>query len=167
MPMNEAWAVAELVMGIRRVNKTCRITLTTARTYQENDSLIICIGGPSVNQITKQVLKNFPEFVIDYPQHEAHYGSTTFVPNRNDKDELVEDYGFVFFTKTASGGKRVVLCGVWSQGTEMATRCLLGLEPSSDAVRLMKRNEPLFLVAHGELHGIERSNIKLIEMRRP
>jgi hypothetical protein len=31
----------------------------------------------------------------------------------------------------------------------------------------MKRNEPLFLVAHGELHGIERSNIKLIEMRRP
>ncbi len=167
MPMNEAWAIAELVMGIRRVNKTCKISLGTARTYKESDSLIICIGGPSVNEVTRQILKSFPSFTIDYPQHEAHYGSTTFIPARNEKDELLEDYGFVFLAHSPSGAKRIVLCGVWSPGTEMATRCLLELKRRSDAVGMMKRNENVVLVAHGDLNGIERSNIKLIEMRRP
>jgi hypothetical protein len=167
MPMNEAWAIAELVMGIRRVNKTSEITLGTARTYKDNNSLTICIGGPSVNQITRQVLKSVPNFSIDYPQHEAHFGSTTFIPARNDQDELVEDYGFVYITHTHSGGRHVVLCGVWSPGTEMAAKCLLGLHRRSDAVGMIKRRENVFLVAHGEVNGVETSNVKLIETRRP
>jgi len=154
MPAAEGAAVARLVIALRTAKRGVNIHFST-KEYPANPRHlpVICIGGPSVNAVSKDILaKNYPEFRIEYPQHDAYVFNKLFKPDQQN-DEIVEDYGFLA-TGEFHGAPCAVLCGVYSSGTWAATQVLISLKDRAYRKRVARR-ESLFLVSHTEVDGFE------------
>lgn len=166
MPMAEGGAIAELILALQQAGNH-EVRLVTQNNYQDSEGLTICVGGPSVNSVSRDVLRRcFPDFKIKYPEHVASYGSTTFLPSTDTDGSLLEDYGFIAVTKTPRGNRCLVVCGVWAPGTQIATTTLLSIGRSSEASRLIKSGEDFFVVSHAKIDGLEQHDVQLIELRR-
>jgi hypothetical protein len=166
MPMAEGGAIAELVQALHQMGKY-EVRLVTQNNYQDSSSLTICIGGPSVNSISREILRlAFPAFNIRYPEHIASYGTTTFVPSKSPDGSLLEDYGFMAVTRTPRGSNCLVLCGVWAPGTQIATTTLLSLKHHSEVARLIREGKEFFAVSYARVNGLEQHDSQLIELRR-
>lgn len=154
MPAAEGAAVARLVIALRTAKRRINIHFTS-KDYPANPRHlpVICIGGPSVNAVSKEILaKNHPEFRIEYPQHDAYVLNKRFKPDV-ENDEIIEDYGFLAGGEF-HGAPYVVLCGVYSSGTWAAAQVLITLKDRNYRRRLIGR-EHLFLVSHTEVDGFE------------
>lgn len=153
MPAAEGSALARLVIGIRKVKHRVNIQIINGDKYPWNpDHLpVISIGGPSVNDVSKELLAYHPDFGISYPQHDAHVGNISYKPRQTD-GAIVEDYGFTA-TGEHMGAPYAVLFGVYSAGTWAATQTFINLQSKIYRKKLARR-EPLFLVSHTEVHGL-------------
>jgi hypothetical protein len=135
--------------------------------FNDQYDLTFSIGGPSVNALSADMLKReFPDFRIDYREHIAHYCTTTFEPGVDPQSrEIVDDYGFIFRCSTHAGQTAFVLCGVHAPGTEIATKCLLGLRRSSEAARLIRAGKKVFIVSTAVLNGLRQGSWMVTETR--
>lgn len=163
MPMPEGEAIATLVNTLRSLARGVHIDLTTDDKVSPSYGLTISIGGPSVNHHSRRLLaKDYPLFMLKYPDHVASYGSTTFIPQRGKSDDLLEDYGFLFSSRHDGGSRNMVLCGVWGTGTRAAVQGLIQLPPSSDAARSIVARSQTFLAFKAQISGLEPGDIKLM-----
>jgi len=154
MPASEGAAVARLVIALRTVSRKVDIHFVS-KEYPINPHHlpVICIGGPSVNAVSKEILeKNHAEFRIKYPQHDAYVRNKLFKP-ATENDEIIEDYGFLA-SGEFHGAPYVVLCGVYSAGTWAAAQVFINLKERTYRKRLVSR-ENLFLVSHADVDGFE------------
>jgi hypothetical protein len=163
MPMAEGEAIADIVREFRGIGEQ-RLTLCPQETFKDDYSLTICVGGPSVNAVTRQVLETtFPEFHLAYPQHTAVYRSVTFAPRTDDHGSLLEDYGFVASTKTPNGNQFILIFGVWAPGTRIAARTFIhGIGRRSEAFHAIKEGRTFMLAAHAELHGLRQGDAHVV-----
>jgi hypothetical protein len=163
MPMPEGEAVANLVDALRSLPRGVRVDLTTDDKVSSSYGLTISIGGPSVNHYSRKLLKaDHPLFALKYPEHEAAYGSTSFVPPRGQSDDLLEDYGFLCSSRLDAQHRNIVVCGVWGTGTRAAVRGLIELRPSSDAARSLANASRAFLAFQTKISGLEAGAVRLI-----
>jgi hypothetical protein len=167
MPLAEGVAIAELTEGVRSVRRRCSFVMRPASDYDGSANLTFCIGGPSVNGVSRQIIEEgFREFEILYPEHEGRYGSTYFRPRRDSDDRLIEDYGFVFIQWRSPTQCTIILCGVWAMGTDMAARGLLEIGKHHDALKLLQSRKNCLFTFYGPVQGVIGGEISLIESRR-
>ncbi|MEV6378622.1 hypothetical protein AB0M31_04290 [Streptomyces sp. NPDC051773] len=161
-PTAEGAAVARLYLALHEAAKwklrrhDFRVDLSTAQTFSPLDSRdpFVCIGGPSVNHVSKQLLSEcVPQFRIQYPTHEVHIGDTVWREPGQRDGRLLEDYGFILCGKTALGAPFVVVWGTYALGTLVAARAFLDNWKKFDSAerKKFKRKEGLFLVVHGRV----------------
>jgi hypothetical protein len=163
MPMPEGEAIAVLVDCLRSLPGGVRVDLTTDDRVSNSYGLTISIGGPSVNHYSRNLLAtDHPLFALKYPEHEAAYGSTTFVPKRGQSDDLLEDYGFLFSCRRDAQHRYIVACGVWGTGTRAAVRGLIEMQPSSDAARSLTSASRTFLAFQTHISGLEAGPARLL-----
>jgi hypothetical protein len=166
MPMSEGGAIAQVITMLNSLGRL-DTQLVAPEAFQDNCPLTISFGGPSVNPVSGDILRTyFPSFAIKYPEHIASYGSMTYQPARAADGSLVEDYGFIASVTAETGRRRyLVLCGVWSMGTQIAADALLDL-PRGSEVRGDLRDGTAFLaVAHGSVHGLSHGNVRIQTVR--
>lgn len=165
MPMAEGGAIAQLIRGLNEIGQR-DVELVSSANFRDDSDVTISIGGPSVNEISGKLLADgFPSFTLQYPQHVASYGTTTFLPERLDDESLREDYGFIAVGRTDNHHRFVVLCGVWAPGTQIATTALLELDRRSEVASLLRGGHNFFAVAHGKITGLEMTGVRVIEVR--
>lgn len=165
MPMAEGGAIAALVTmvdGLRRGH----VHLVPQKAFQDNATLTISIGGPSVNSVSADILhRYFPIFRIKYPEHIASFGSMTFQPATDADGALVEDFGFIASVTADNGRKYLVLCGVWSMGTQIATDALLDVPRHSPVRRYLHKGVSFMAVAHGTVDGLSHRNVEIVHVQ--
>lgn len=166
MPMAEGGAIAQVVTMLNSLGRLDP-ELVAPDAFQDNCPLTISFGGPSVNPISGNLLHTyFPSFTIKYPEHIASYGSTTYEPARAADGSLVEDYGFIASATAETGRRRyLVLCGVWSMGTQIATDALLDLPRGSEVRGDLQGGTAFLAVAHGTVHGLSHGNVRIESVR--
>lgn len=163
MPMAEGWAIAKLVEGLKQAGYS-KVSLASQDSYLEGDALTICVGGPSVNRVTKSILQeSFTHFELRYPQHEASLRSTHFKPRRSGSGELVEDFGFIAVTRVHGRGRCLLLFGVWAPGTLIAATALLEtIKPRSEVALAIADSSSLLIVAHAPVLGMDVGNVRVL-----
>jgi hypothetical protein len=163
--MPEASAVADLLAALYEAGAS-QIDVVRQEDFRD-DGLTISLGGPSVNSISADLLRrSFPDFRIKYPEHIASYGSTSFVASTDDKGELVEDYGFLASSRTATGHRCIVLCGVWAFGTRIAATTLIRMPRRSRMRKMLRSGIPFLAVIHGQVDGFATEHPNVVEIRR-
>ena len=160
MPMPEGSGIARLVLGLKTLPRKVHILLTTDDAVSPEYALTISVGGPSVNLESRRLVCLHPLFTIKYPDHEAYFGTETYVPKRDPAGRLQEDFGFVL-ARTEEGRTSIVCCGVWGTGTEGAIRGLLELPPRAVGHKL-NRSKSLFVAFRSEIHGFRTGQPKLL-----
>lgn len=80
---------------------------------------------------------------------------------QNERNELVRDYGFLFLTQMSRGAPCFVLCGILAFGTMMAVESLRSLPQTSEAARLIRRGQKLFVAVEGSVSGLDEGSITL------
>ena len=158
MAMAEGRALGELMGAIDGIGPS-RSRLVTTLDDEAAEGVTFCIGGPSVNPVSREVLqRHFPQFDIAYPRHVATYGGIAFSPKRGEDGSLLEDFGFIaghFEPKRAY----IVLCGVWAPGTRVATTALVHAARRSEVAQLITARRSFFAVAHAELDGLSQRDL--------
>lgn len=167
MPMPEGMGIAALVAAIRAVGRDKPLLVVTPEAVQDvRQELIISIGGPSVNSVSAALLEDrFPEFQIRYPEHVAGFEGQDFVPERGPDGVLRDDYGFIFLTRSPSGARAIVVCGVWAFGTELAIRELVSPDPAAAPRRHLFSDAEAFLAFHAPVHEWLLGSGKLVAER--
>lgn len=165
MPMAEGEAIARLMDALHSLPRRVEVSLTTDDAVGRGYGLTISIGGPSVNDFSRTALREHPDFKLVYPEHTAHFGSMSFVPDRGPENDLVEDYGFLFLTRRAGGGTTIVLCGVWGTGTRAAVQGFLELREHRDVRKRLHKDQKLFLAFHTKLSSMGAADVDLIQIR--
>ncbi len=163
MPMCEGSGIARLVLALRSMPSPPEIHLTTDDAVSSAFGITISIGGPSVNKESRRLLKLYhSDFKLHYPEHTASYRSTSFVPRRNERAELLEDFGFLFISKSTQA-RFVVCCGVWGIGTEVAIMSLLELR-QLEADHFLRDPGPTFLAFHAPVDGFRGGDPQLVHV---
>jgi hypothetical protein len=162
MPMPEGRAIGTLIGLLHRVNAKARVALITANNYDPSVPTF-SIGGPSVNSFSGETLKSeFTQFQIEYPAaRRARFAGLAFETVRNEDNDLIRDYGFLFLTRTSKGAPCFVLCGVLAFGTMMAVESLGSLPRTSEAARLIRRGQKLFVAVEGSVKGLDEGSTTL------
>lgn len=161
MPMCEGSGIARLVLALRSMPSPMEVHLTTDDAVSSAFGLTISIGGPSVNMESRRLLNLYhSDFTLHYPEHTASYRSTSFVPRRNERAELLEDFGFLFISKSTQA-RFVVCCGVWGIGTELAIRGLLELR-QLEADHLLRHSGPIFLAFRAPVDRFRGGDLELV-----
>jgi hypothetical protein len=163
MPMNEGKAIAKISRIFQEVFPDIEILLESHKSFTASEKPFICIGGPSVNSISKSILgEHFSSFRILYPEHKAERDSIKYEPKYDSRGNLKEDFGFVFHTPHA-GTRAIVLCGVWAIGTEIACEYFFSREFTKKKIaRIMKENKNFQSIIHGEISNYQIHNIREI-----
>lgn len=167
MPMAEGTSLSRLVLAIRSLHRLGAVSLATSESYEDTGRPVICIGGPSGNDVSARFInRDIPSFTIDYPTATVvSIGSRTYSLVVNGAGEVVEDYGFILVTRTRPGGARViVLFGIVAFGTEIAVQALIDLK-SLDRDAISKLNDPMprLLVARAHIDGLRVWGVEMIE----
>jgi hypothetical protein len=171
-PTAEGAAVARLLLKFHDIRKDLQVELQPAKEFAEtaNDAPFVCVGGPSVNEISDHLIKRYlPNFEINYPGHEVKIGGSPYSAPQQSNGFLLEDYGFLLTGRTPTGTRFAVVWGVYAFGTMVAARALVEL---GDKKRYRKsersgfsKDEGLFLVAHGKVEGYQLTGV--VEPVRP
>jgi hypothetical protein len=160
MPMPEGSGIARLVLILRSLPRKVHVLLTTDDAVSPEYALTISIGGPSVNLESRRLITLHPDFQIVYPDHEASFGSQSYVPRRGPEGDLQEDFGFVL-ARTEDGRTSIVCCGVWGTGTESAIRGLLEL-PHRTLAKRLSRSKNLFIAFRTQINGLRTGRPHLL-----
>ena len=162
MPMAEGRAIGTLISLLHRVSPRMRVQLVTASGHDPSVPTF-AIGGPSVNSFSAKVLPaEFPLFKIEYPAAKrARYDGHVFETRRDTTNLLTRDYGFIFVTRTARGAPCVIFCGVLAFGTAMAVELFGSLAGGGEAAALVRKGRKGFLVAEGDVDGLEAAAVTL------
>jgi hypothetical protein len=159
-PTAEGAALARLYLGLRIARKGLNVELVPAQGFDltNNRDPFICIGGPSVNPISRALIKKYlPEFEIHYPQHIVKFdGQVWHTPLAGD-EYSTEDFGFILSGELANGTQFAVVWGVFAFGTLAAARALLELSNrkqfrDGERSRFMQK-KGFFVVVHAEVEG--------------
>lgn len=132
VPLPEAVAVSQLVGRFREVYRQLEVEICSPESFANYDCTFVSVGGPSVNSVTRDLVKEhgidwslhiqLPAHVIRDVHHRREYSATEV------GDEVVEDVGFSLVVKNPLYPTRMcaICMGIWAHGTGAAIRVLLG-----------------------------------------
>jgi hypothetical protein len=157
-------SIPRLAQTLRQGNgDSLHVELNPGHAFNEDlaEAPFICIGGPSVNPVSKRLIKRYrPDFKIAYPDHEVTLGGRPCCETRPGQDGiLTKDYGFILSGRTSRDIPFVVLWGVYAFGTLAAARALEDLSNPDvfkyrESERLTSRNG-IFLITAAKINGYQ------------
>lgn len=166
MGMSEGQAVGELIRDIHRARQNIRILIVPSAHFDDDGIPFICVGGPSVNSITRRYLeKFFPSFHMQYPEHVAGWlGNLTYRPTM-DGEELCEDFGFLFYGVERET-KFLLAFGIWPFGTLIAVRSFLSAARKSAIYNGTAQSHFLSLISRADISRYFLGHFSTVETKR-
>lgn len=168
MPAFEGGATARLVVALREAKPNLQVDFEYTSSYPANprNVPVFCIGGPSVNAVTRELLKGHGDFEMRYPEHRAYMKGLGFLDPQEDNEELIEDYGFLALGESR-GAPYALMFGVYSAGTWTAVQVLTALPSLGEPkyVDKVRRREKLFVTAHTRVDGLHIDPEKISLLR--
>ncbi|MFI7298570.1 hypothetical protein [Streptomyces sp. NPDC050121] len=153
----------------QRNEEALQIELSPGDEFNEDlaEAPFICIGGPSVNPVSRRLIKRYrPDFKIRYPEHKVFIsGKRCCETEPGDDGLLLKDYGFILSGRTSRDIPFVVLWGVYAFGTLAAARALTDLSQEEmyrqREYRRLSSRSGIFLVTAARIDGYQLERDKV------
>jgi hypothetical protein len=163
-------SIPRLAKMLRQRNEEAlQIELSPGDRFSEDlaEAPFICIGGPSVNPVSKRLIRRYrPDFKIRYPEHKVFISGKRCCETEPGEDGLLlKDYGFILSGRTSRDIPFVVLWGVYAFGTLAAARALTDLSKEETykqhEYRRLSTRSGIFLVTAARIDGyqLERDQV--------
>lgn len=172
--LQEALGISEMIKKLQGIYKDLDIEISTSDVFSNYKSNFICVGGPSVNKVTKALLTKHKidrYFEVVLPDHYILDRDQQRYVGKWMDNELVRDYGFTFVVRNPLyPSKYCAIClGVWEFGTASAIHVLLGdniRDPLfTDLTSRLKNGKNILAISQTDIQGIYCSPPKLVKIR--
>lgn len=174
MPFAEATGIAEIKSFLEHIFKNKKIQLIPA-TMVTHQNDIICVGGPSVNLITREFLRNrnyYNHIELVYPDNIIRDNSNhkIYKADIDSEGKIVNDYGVLIIGKNPMNTSRNIffVFGIWGQGTNVSIKSLINLISFKNRKKIaknLKQSKSCCILSRADIHELEIGRPEIIDFK--
>ena len=149
-----------------------RLIPSTTGTH-END--MICIGGPSVNLVTREFLQNrklYTDVELIYPNNiiRDKLKNIDYRAAVDESGNITDDYGMLIICKNPINTSKTIIFafGIWGQGTSIAIKSFISLSKLQlrrDISKFIKSGRIVCIVTKANIYGLEVGNFEIVDFK--
>lgn len=187
LPFAESTGISILFGSLNKIYPKKQIKIIPSYNFSEYRSHLLVMGGPSVNEVTHELL-NIQHICktieIIYPDHYVKDSLRDKIYKSIEKDEgIIDDYGFLIISRNPFSPDYfvVIFMGVWAHGTNSAIQTFLRLYQKKIKNELKRKNLPdiqtvlkmlqkgevqtLTAISHSKIIGLITGEPEIIDIR--